>query len=183
MATVHTQVREEFRHSSTASFVDAAVGLGGVLLAILGLVNVAPDYMAAIATLAVGAALAFEGAAFEARTGGSSAEFAAGTAGIVLGILAILGIVPLILMPVAVLVFSAGLLLMAGSSAHFGSEGTLVASGSHVLGGIAGVVLGIIALTGHMPLTLSLVALLTLGATVSLGHGSFTSRFVRMWHR
>lgn len=185
MATIHTQGfhEEHARHVSVGPAVDAAVGLAGVVLAILGLVGVAPQYMAPIATIAVGAALAFEGAALQAGTAVVSAEFTAGMAGIVLGILAILGVEPVILTSVAVLIFSGGLLLTAGSSAHFGAEGTLAVSGSHVLSGVAGIVLGIIALVGTVPMTLNLVALLVIGATVSFGGGVWSSRLVRMFRR
>ncbi|HEY5312596.1 MAG TPA: hypothetical protein VIK18_08750, partial [Pirellulales bacterium] len=183
MATVHTQGfhEEHVRQVPGSSVVEAAVGLAGVVLAILGLVGVAPPYMAAIATLAIGAALAFQGAAWHARTGGTtvSAEFTAGLAGIVLGILAILGIEPAILIPVAVLVFGAGLLLSSGSTMNFGSETALTGSGSHVLCGIAGIVLGIIALISTAALTLSLVALLALGCAVSLGSNTWSHRMVR----
>ncbi|HWC89551.1 MAG TPA: hypothetical protein VG433_07850 [Pirellulales bacterium] len=187
MATVHTQGfhEEHTTHAPGSSVVEAAVGLAGVLLAILGLVNVAPAYMASIATLAIGAALAFRGAAPQTRAGGNaiSAEFTAGLAGIVLGILAILGIESAILISVAVLVFSGGLLLSAGSTLNFGATGATAGSGSQILCGVAGIVLGIIALVGSASLTLCLVALLTLGAAVAVGGNTWSHRFVRMWQR
>jgi len=187
MATVHTQGmhEERVRHVVGSSFVETGVGLAGVVLAILGLVHVAPSYMASIGTLVIGAALAFEGAAIRSRTASVSmpAEFTAGMAGIVLGILAILGIEPAILVPVAVLIFSAGLLLSTGSSMHYGAEGAFTTSGSHVLCGLAGLILGIMALVGTASLTLSLVALLSLGITVLLNGTMMGEHMASIWRR
>ncbi|HEX4149290.1 MAG TPA: hypothetical protein VHY20_09895, partial [Pirellulales bacterium] len=167
------------------SFVEAGVGFAGVVLAVLGLVHVAPGYMASIATLAIGAALAFEGAALRGRSSNWTmpAEFTAGMAGVVLGILAILGIEPGILVPVAVIVFSAGLLLGTGAHLQFGAEGTLATSGSHVLCGLAGVILGIMALVGTATLTLSLVALLTLGLSTMCCGTLLGEHMAGIWRR
>src|SRR5512140_1249241 len=115
--------REE--REKTAEFVfggsaaEALVGAGAVVLAILGLANEWPGYMASIATIAVGAALLFPGVAIAARYSplaqmvgakeelgaGMSGEVLGGAAGIVLGILSLLGIFPGLLMPIAIIVF------------------------------------------------------------------------------
>ena len=44
------------------SLAEAFVGLAAIVLSIVGLANIEPAYMVAIATICVGAALAFEGA-------------------------------------------------------------------------------------------------------------------------
>ena len=116
------------------SFAEAIGGVGAVVLAILALVGVMPERMAAIATLAVGVALLLEGIAIATRFsnlfsktgrsladaaelgGGMGAEFLGGAAGGVLGLLAILNIAPMTLMAIAIIVFGASLLLSSGTT-------------------------------------------------------------------
>ncbi len=111
-------------------------GAGAVVLAILALAGLLPAYLAAIATIAVGAALLFEGAAVAGRYrdllkrvseneiqatelgGGVSAESLGGLAGIALGILALLGVAPMALMSVAMIVLGGALLLSAGATSR-----------------------------------------------------------------
>jgi hypothetical protein len=180
MATVQSFHEEGTRHFAGSSFAESAVGAAGVLVAILGLVNVAPNYMVSIATLAIGAALAFEGASGSRyESAGLPVEFTAGLAGLLLGILAILGVVPMVLNPVAVLIFSGALLLGGATAAGTTSFG---ASGTHVLCGIGAGVLGIMALMGTVAITLTLVAQLTLGLALMLG-GAMGGRLIHVWRR
>jgi hypothetical protein len=51
-----------------------------------------------------------------------------------------------------------------------------VASGADVIIGAGAVVLGILALTGHDPMTLSLIAMLSIGAAVLLSGSSLAAR-------
>jgi hypothetical protein len=178
-------------------------GAAAVVLSILGLANVYPHFMAAIATIAVGATLLFKSLTIAAEypkllsqtgTGGGelgsgmSAELLAGGAGIVLGILALLGIGFQPLISIAVIVFGAGLLfgstvvksLNALKVQAMGAEGVAqrvvedivsAAMGTQVLVGIGSIVLGILSLIGFIPVVLNLVALLAIGA-VSLLTGS-----------
>src|SRR5207248_1763230 len=112
--------------------------------------------------------------------GGITAEFLAGAAGVALGILAILGVVPMVLLPAAIIVFGAALLLSSGARAclnslavarpgmheiarHVAREAVFAAAGAQALIGLSGVILGILALVGFSPLILTLVALLSLG--------------------
>ena len=104
----HGTVREEERRAEMAmggSLVAGACGIGTIILAILGLANLAPVTLLGISTLVVGAALLAEGAAIAAKHAvhleggwfhgqafsmlgsGLTAEFAGGIAGIVMGIL------------------------------------------------------------------------------------------------
>jgi hypothetical protein len=140
-------------------------GFGAVAtmaLAIVGLAGVLSTSMAAIATLVLGAAILFEGGAVTWKNGriipatmaegktfeiGAMADFQGGVAAIVLGILALLGISPLILLSVALIAVGAAFLF----SGRFVS-------------GLAGVVLGILAVVGLSSLSLVLVGLLVLGA-------------------
>src|SRR5262249_24518809 len=158
-----------------------AEGLGGaaaVILAIIGLAGLLPRYMAAIATITIGVAFLAQGGAIASRWSairetvgrfehataefgaGMSAELLGGAAGIVLGILALIGLVPNLLLPVALLVFGGTLLLSSASEYEIGGGagvtdtrwGTITrevaagAAGTNLLVGIAAVVLGIIAL-------------------------------------
>ena len=92
--------------ASYGGFVDALGGIATVVLAIIGLAGVKPEILVAIATVVFGAALLIQGGAMltefaliettpEAQSssgGGLSALFLVGFAGIVLGVLALLGV-------------------------------------------------------------------------------------------
>jgi hypothetical protein len=167
---------------------EAVAGVAAVVLAILGLASIETVWMVPIATIAVGAALAFEGAGISARfyeTSTSrepevsmSAEFAAGAAGIVLGVLALCHLAPMTLSAIAVLVYGAALLL--GTSGFTreseGARGTSAASGTHVLCGLAASVLGILALCGINPVTLTLVGLLIAAVSLVLSGGIVSAK-------
>jgi hypothetical protein len=189
--------------------VDAAGGIATIVLAIIALSGVYQGGLLSIATIVFGGALLIQGgtllseythlvfpseAALPAEefsgAGGLSTVFLVGAAGIVLGILALIGINEGVLTSVAVIAFGVGLLLSSnvvwnlhrmkhammqgsGMGVVSGSEilATEMASGSAVvqaLGGLAAIVLGILAVTGLYSAVLSLVALLVLGATVLL---------------
>ncbi len=198
------------------SITEAVCGIGTVVLAILGLARIAPGFMASIATIAFGVALLAQGGAVAARYarvaretspewgeraelgGGMGAELLAGAAGIVLGILGLLGIATDPLIPIAIIVFGGALLL--GSSAtvdvgavpapgasarlaHAARQATAAASGAQVLLGIAAIVLGIIALVGVDPLVVSLVALLALGASVAFSGAAVGGRVANLLHK
>jgi len=115
----------------------------------------------------------------------------AGVAGIVLGILALLGVAPALLLSVAVLVLGTALMAAGGGMARLArsarwlrgdplrateSEGVYAAAGWEALIGIGAVVLGILALTGHSPLTLALVAMLSIGAAMLVGGSLVAAR-------
>ncbi len=131
------------------------------------------------------------------QMGGNSLAlvFLVGAGGIVLGVLSLLGIAAPVLTPVAVIAFGTALLLSSNAvwrlyvlrrasmameptsvaqSQHIGAEmlASEMASGSagiQALAGLAAIVLGILALAGNTAdLTLILVALLALGATLVL---------------
>ena len=123
--------------------------------------------------------------------GGSlSVVFLSGAAGVVLGILALLGIKALILTSAAVIVFGAALVLSSNSVWHLhhlkraslstaeqsptsgseilANEMAFSSAGVQALSGLAAIVLGIIALAGGDAIVLTLVALLALGGTLIL---------------
>ncbi len=193
--------------------IDAIGGVATIVLVICGLVGIAPPMMVAIATIVFGVALLIQGGAMLSeymqvvfpggvrtasteQMGGNSLAlvFLVGAAGIVLGVLSLLGISAAILTPVAAIAYGTALLLSSnavwrlyvlrrasaqmetaiGQSQHVGAEmlASEMASGSagiQALAGLAAIVLGILALAGSPnDLTLNLVALLALGSTIVL---------------
>jgi hypothetical protein len=199
------------------SITEALCGAAVVVLAILGLAGTLPGYMASVGTIAFGVALLAQGGAIAARYsrllretspqgwdaraelgGGMGAEFLAGGAGVVLGILGLLGIGTAVLIPIAVIVFGGALLLGSGASvdlgtlttsdaygrfAHISRQATAAASGAQVLIGIAAIILGILALVGIEPVPVTLVALLVLGASVLFSGTAISSRMASLLHR
>jgi len=140
--------------------VMASLGaLAAIALAIIALTGALPTTLAAIATAVLGAAVWIERgteAQVPKQSGSPGAEFLGGLSGIVLGILALLGVAPITLLSIAALVFGATFLL--GSAARIGS-------GPQTIFGLAGLVLGLLAVCGMESLTLVLVALVCLGAS------------------
>jgi hypothetical protein len=157
--------------------------------------------MAAIATIGLGVMLLFEGASVVFRSyellaeAGATenldaseisravtAELLAGVAGLVLGILALVGKVPLTLTAVAVITYGGMLVLTSGESIwlnwlavgdnevvrHLVRSLRGAAADAQLLVGLAGVVLGILGLIGIKAMTLVLVALLAIGASALL---------------
>ncbi len=129
---------------------------------------------------------------------GLTAEFIAGAAGVALGILSLLGLDPAVLTPIAVIVLGSGLLigagvpsrlahLAAGSTSshpqfqHALSEAIMASSGADVLVGGGAVVLGIIALVGEIPITLTLVALLAMGAATLMTGTAVAGKIAGTW--
>lgn len=192
------------RKAFTSITTEGIIGIAAVTLAIIGLANVVPEVLMAIACIAVGVAFAFEGGAISARYstlielneryaksdsfarwGGMGTLFVTGAFAIGLGILSLIGIVPLVLVPVAAIVLGAGLIvgsytnyrLSVREARHyeeFRSRENVVKETTHASAGIqfavgcAAVVLGIVALNGVYVLGLSLIAMLVIGATNAL---------------
>jgi hypothetical protein len=120
--------------SSSRGPIGEAIGsIVTVVLTILGLAHVAPNFLMAIATIAFGAALLLHGSAMlgdYARLagradenisaalggGGLSSILLAGAAGIILGILALLDIAPVELTAIAVIAFGSALILGTNST-------------------------------------------------------------------
>jgi hypothetical protein len=212
-------VRERERtaeYVATGSIVEAVGGAAAVILAILALANVMPTYLASIAAIALGVALLFEGGAIASRYSkllyesagpettelgsGMSAEVIGGLCGIVLGILALIGLASVELLAVAAIVFGTAVLFSSGATSrlnsltiarHYGTERwtqqvatelVWASTGIGVLAGFAAIVLGILALIGTYPLTLSLVAFLAVGSSVLLSGASLGEKMMAMIH-
>jgi uncharacterized membrane protein HdeD (DUF308 family) len=198
------------------SITEALCGAATVVLAIIGLAgtSVPPGDVASVAAIVFGVALMAQGAAVASRFNqllretaphdwdarselgsGVGAELVGGAAGIVLGILGLIGLGQPVLIPIAVIVFGGALLLGSGAAAelsslrvpsaheHFANvarQASSAASGTQVLVGLGAIVLGILALLGVSPVMTTMVALLVLGASVVLTGGAISSRMVAL---
>lgn len=215
-------VSVETGSADTAAYgglIDAIGGIAVAVLAIIGLTGFDPERMAGIATIVLGAALLIQGGTilseyaqvFETaatapasdRVGGDglAAMFVVGAGGLVLGVLALLGLVPVDMTGIAVIAYGAAMVLsstsvrqlhrlqaeslqMASSHAsHSGREllAGQMASGSggiQLLTGLTAAVLGILAVAGHDAAVLTLAALLVLGVTVLLTGSALSSLVV-----
>jgi len=216
MNTAYVETRPAAAASAYGGVVDAIGGIAAAVVAIVGLTGFHPELMAGVAVVVFGAALLIQGgtllseyavmipvapAAAEGGDGGLSVMFLAGIGGIVLGVLALLGIQMAALTSVAVIAFGASLVLSSSSVRHLfvlqasvrrlGTRSTTemlageMASGSagmQLLTGLAAIVLGILAVSGARSAELTLVALLVLGITL-LMTGSTLSGLVMSFMR
>ena len=184
-------------------FIDALGEIVTIVLAIVGLSGVKPEPMLSIATIVFGAALLIQGGAMlgefaqidaPLETGvasggtGVSALFLVGAAGIVLGILALLGVFAPVLTAAAVIAFGAALLISSSAvwrlltspavTTGFGMRSPLIrivaseiaagSAGLQAMAGLAVTVLGILAVCGVFVQQLNLIALLVAGAAILL---------------
>ena len=163
-----------FRWIASASVMEAVVSIAIIALAIVGLAGDYPLTLAAIATIIAGAAVLIEGGVFEHgrlnEGTGMSAQMLGAIAGIILGVLALMGVASITLLAVAMLVFGVTFFLgsaMESSRAQGSMDG-------HLLIGLSVTVLGLLAVIGVVPITLVLVGLLVLGA-MGLFAGAFKS--------
>jgi hypothetical protein len=206
---------------------EGAAGIAVIVLAIIALARTEPGILAAIATIVVGVGLMVQGfntaaeysravtpspatgqaavSISEVDVGGDvMIAFAAGLAGIVLGILGLLSIHTQYLIPAAVIVFGADLLLAGSLSIGRGpvmvaaqpsqpgtqittrSAGSVGASGLEIVVGVAAVVLGILSIVfaatmGAVAGVLALVALLAIGAALLVVSASFGGAVTRLF--
>jgi hypothetical protein len=124
---------------------------------------------------------------------GVTAEVLGGLAGIVLGILALCNLVPELLLAAAMIVFGGTLIFSSGTVSEVNEIGrppvsdtvrqltrraTVGAAGIQLLTGIAGVVLGILAVIGYRPWTLTQVAILCIGGGLLLAGGAVATRLM-----
>ena len=205
-----TRMLEVSGAGATAEAIGAA---GAFVLAIIGLTGTLTDAMMPIATIVLGVAILLDAGSVGARYnrlagdawgnrgrmarmafgGGVSAGSLGGIAGIVLGILALLGLSPVLLCSVALLVFGAALLFSSAARSRLASLSTLwqgVPDGSHrlvdeavglsasgeVLVAVAAVVLGILALLGFQTVTLVLVGFLSVAVAVLMSGSALGAR-------
>jgi hypothetical protein len=206
--------RRETRRASnvfaSGSTLETLGGFTALIVAIIGFSS-RPFTMASIGTIAIGVALFSQGTAIMARwqealrrlegaryekrelASGVSTEMFGGLVGIVLGIVAFTGVKPLVLLPVASIVFGAALLLGGAAQpdlvylapernpklARMTYSAIQTSGGIMIIVGIASAVLGILGVLGVGPiLTLTLVALMAIGIALVIAGGALTARFV-----
>jgi hypothetical protein len=192
------------------SISEGIVGAGAVVLGILGLIGVYPSLLLHIAVIVVGAAFLIQGTTVVARfskllsdawsgqgnldiSGGMNAEFIGGITGVVLGILALLGVAPLTLVSIAAIVFGATLIASGSTSSRLLAllspenlrvnrimqESANNATSVDIMVGLGVISLGILSLVGFIPLTLNLVAVLAVGAVLLLSGSVIGSKAAR----
>jgi hypothetical protein len=193
---------------------EGAAGIAVIVLAIVALAGISSAALASIAAIVIGVGLmvqAFNSAAEHWRmmtnaavAGPPRAQFGGdvmvdcmcGLTGIVLGILALVGINATHLLPPALIVFG-GALLVGGAvslrpsilpTAASGSETQAVAygtgsavSGMEILIGLAAIVLGILSLLMAGTWVLVLVGFIAIGAALLLASASFSGAVMRLF--
>lgn len=199
------------------TLVEAIAGLVAIVLSIIGLAGIWPVILLGIATIVIGVALLFEGGAIAVRFArfvpeadrlgsrmpqvsigrGMGVEVAGGIAGIILGILALIGLFPMVLTSVSAIVFGATFLLSGGTGMRLNNwtaenyhwsdmsfqvarEAVAAASGVQLLTGMAGVILGILAVCLVSPLILTLVAMLSLGCGILLNGAAISGKMLTL---
>jgi hypothetical protein len=164
--------------------VEVVGGCAAIVLSILGLIGVAPATFAQLGAICIGGGLLIHGLANRRTTthrGGLGGEAIGGAAGGLLGLLALFGVAPMILMPVSAIVLGASLLLAVpahgvGETSSWRNAG---AGGSFEgIVGVGAIVLGVLALLGIGPtVAMTLVSMLALGCGLALAGGALASRF------
>jgi hypothetical protein len=205
MGIAHPET-EALRDLERGSMGGALAGAGSLVLGILGLIGLLPQVLDSIAVIAAGVALLIGGAAIVARysnlaglpqsrkvgAGGMEVVAFAGVAGVALGILALLGVAAETLLSIAPIALGAALIVESSAltrldaaiskvSSKSDIEVVNVASGSDIVVGIGGMVLGILALSGVDPLTLSLIAMLSIGAAITFSGSSLAGRLFALF--
>lgn len=137
MATMMNQLdRNMMRAAISGSGTEALAGATAVVLAILGLASIKPEFMVAVATIALGGALIFDGAAIASEysrilahsgTGtirnaelgsGVGTQIGGGAAAAILGVLALLSLDPATLLASATVVLGVTLIFGSGIAAR-----------------------------------------------------------------
>jgi hypothetical protein len=201
--TTHSPSGVSGEAASYGGFVDALGGIATIVLAIIALSGVKPDTLLSIATIVFGAALLIQGGAMlsefaqieatpdtavAAGGGGISALFLFGIAGIVLGVLALLGLHAAVLTAIAAIAFGVALLVSSSGVWHLltsrsvamrfqthspmvravASEVAAGSAGLQAMAGLTVIVLGLLAVCGIYTGPLTLIALIVAGASILL---------------
>jgi hypothetical protein len=193
---------------ASGSSFELFAGVIAAVLAIVGIASYYPAVMAATATIAVGFALLAQGGTLAARWEhaahipttekteaiGIGTEVLGGFVGIALGAMAMLGVVPLVLLPAAAIAVGAALLFGGPAqpqiadaaprsrrpSWHVTRDAVRTSSSAMVMAGLGGIVLGVLglALDGYT-VVMSLIAMLAIAGSLILAGGALTARFGR----
>jgi hypothetical protein len=198
------------------SLPELVAGLAVIVLTILGLAGVSPAFLVEIATIVFGVGLLLYGSATLSQlarvvsnhpgvdgaagvAGGWSILLLAGVGGIILGILALLGVSSIELVAIAVIAFGAAMLISSNASMRLrvivGAPANVDpvieqlvrdtasdTAGLQTMTGLSAVVLGILALSGFSPNVLVLIALLGLGCFATMTSAFIAGAFARAFH-
>ncbi len=221
-STLTTQPLEEVKKTEKTvlggSLAEGIASGAAVVLALVALSGIMPETLLPVAVVVMGAAFLLEGGAIsmrfskllsetshnrfdEAELGvGVTSEFLGGVAGVVLGILSLLKLSPMVLVPVAVILYGTTLMFSSGMTLRLNAlelegaaesmrfrkiahEAMTAAAGVDFLLGLATGVLGIIALTGVSTTVLCLVAMLAIGISGFVTGTAVTTRMVSLLRR
>jgi hypothetical protein len=193
---------------------EGAAGIAVIALTVVALAGVSTEVLASIAAIVIGVGLmvqAFNSAAEEARvtapntavntqgavlSGEVMVDCMCGLTGIVLGILALVGITAAYLLSAALIVFGGSLLLGGaislrprtlavtgpGSETQITSyQGSPAAGGMEILIGLAAIVLGILSVVMAPSGVLVLVGFLAVGAALLVVSASFAGAALRLF--
>jgi hypothetical protein len=221
--TTITEEHLEVERHSAETIIGGSIGGGviaiaGVVLSIIGLAGVEPRWLLAAATIAIGVSFLIEGSTIASRLAdllhehtegrvqmaelgtGTTSETVAGIAGITLGILGALNVVPAVLLPIAAIVYGAGALFGSGTNVSITQllamhkeesamahrvmrQAVYATTGLQVLVGLGAITLGIIALAGVYSLILTLVAMLGVSGAFLLSNTALASRMAAALRR
>jgi hypothetical protein len=190
---------------------EGAAGIAVIVLAVIALAGTSTGALASIVTIVVGVGLivqAFNSAAENSKVMAANAapipdlggevvvDGLSGVTGIILGVLALVGINPPYLVPSALIVFGGALLLSgaigvpprAAQSTAPGGQTQVVsyhssaaASGVEILIGIAAIVLGILSLIFVSSWVLALVGFIAVGAALLMVSATFSGTMMRLF--
>lgn len=194
---------------------EGAAGIAAIVLGVIGLAGVSAGALASITTIIIGVGLvvqAFNAAAEVSRGLNASAaamagrgtevggdvmiDVAAGVAGIILGILGLVGVNAPHLIPAALIVFGGALILSgavkaqgrvmtttnaAGAPMQVSYQGSAAMSGLEILVGFAAIILGILTLIFGASWVLVLVGFIAVGAALLMVSATFSGAVVRLF--
>jgi hypothetical protein len=196
---------------------EGAAGIAAIVLGVIGLAGVSEGALASITTIILGVGLvvqAFNAAAEVSRglnasgaavaVAGRGAELggevmidvAAGVTGIILGVLALVGVNAPHLIPAALIVFGGALILSgavkaqgrvmttmtaSGAPVQVSYQGSAAMSGLEVLVGFAAIILGILTLIFEASWVLVLVGFIAVGAALLMVSATFSGAVVRLF--
>jgi hypothetical protein len=214
----HPEVYEEKLTAKlilSGALAETIAGASVLVITIIGLAGFMPMSMLAIATMGLGVSFLFEGGAVASRVsnllsevtegrvdiaelgGGLSAEFIAGLGGITLGILALVNVVPMVLAPIAAIIFGGALVMGSGVKARINHltisqeehklvreiarQALIAVSGVEILVGLGAIALGILAILQINPVVLGLVAVLSVSGMLLLGGTAIGARMLSLF--
>jgi hypothetical protein len=190
---------------------EGAAGIAVIVLAVIALSGTLPGALASIVTIIIGVGLmvqAFNSAAENSKLaagglntipdlgGEMMVDCLCGITGIVLGILALVGISAPLLVPSALIVFGSALLLSGTVGMRSGSsqmtapggqtqtlsyQGSAAARGMEILIGLAAIVLGILSLILATSWVLVLVGFIAVGAALLMVSATFSGTVIRLF--